>query len=52
MAKEMLFENQLNDPKYRMLKEMQEKQVSLEEIYVPDFLFEEYRAPKLHEKMK
>lgn len=46
ISKEMLFEDQVNDPNYRMIKEMSEKQVKNPEEYIPDFLFEANRAQK------
>ena len=42
----MLFENQVNDPTYKMIKEMSEKQIKEADVYVPDFIFEDYRAQK------
>lgn len=46
ISREMLFENQVNDPTYKMIKEMSEKQIKEADVYVPDFLFEDYRAQK------
>lgn len=46
ISKEMLFEDQVNDPTYKMIKEMAEKQIKATDVYVPDCLFEDYRAQK------
>ena len=47
ISREMLFENQVNDPTYKMIKEMSEKQIKEADVYVPDFIFEDYnRAQK------
>lgn len=46
ISREMLFENQVNDPTYKMIKEMSEKQIKEADVYVPDFIFKDYRAQK------
>ncbi len=46
ISKEMLYDDQINDSVYKVIKERSEKQIKETEVYIPDCLFEEYRAQK------